>query len=120
MEEYTREPCPFRIVEDCGGAFAMGFVGSSIFQAIKGYRNAPSGVNRRLAGGLAAVRARAALTGGGFAIWGGTFSAIDCGLVYSRGKEDPWNSIISGAATGGVLAARGGRCLPPLIEIDPH
>ena len=25
-----------------------------------------------------------------------------------RKKEDPWNSIISGAATGGVLAARGG------------
>lgn len=110
MEEYTREPCPFRIVEDCGGAFAMGFVGGSIFQAIKGYRNAPSGVQRRLAGGLAAVRARAAMNGGSFAIWGGTFSAIDCGLVYSRGKEDPWNSIISGAATGGVLAARGGKC----------
>lgn len=23
-------------------------------------------------------------------------------------KEDPWNSIISGAATGGILAARNG------------
>ncbi|XP_034117586.2 probable mitochondrial import inner membrane translocase subunit Tim17 1 [Drosophila sulfurigaster albostrigata] len=108
MEEYSREPCPFRIVEDCGGAFAMGFVGGSIFQAIKGFRNAPCGVQRRLAGGMAAVRARAALVGGSFAIWGGTFSAIDCTLVYGRGKEDPWNSIISGAATGGVLAARGG------------
>lgn len=118
MEEYTREPCPFRIVEDCGGAFAMGFVGSSVFQAIKGYRNSPSGINRRLAGGLAAMRARAALTGGGFAIWGGTFSAIDCGMVYSRGKEDPWNSIISGAATGAVLAARGGKWKSRIIDRD--
>ena len=25
-----------------------------------------------------------------------------------RQKEDPWNSILSGAATGGVLAARAG------------
>lgn len=87
----------------------MGAVGGAIFQAIKGFRNAPSGLPRRLAGGLAAMRSRSALVGGSFAVWGGTFSAIDCSLVYARGKEDPWNSIISGAATGGVLAARGGN-----------
>ena len=29
-------------------------------------------------------------------------------MVYLRKKEDPWNSIISGAATGGILAARNG------------
>ena len=33
---------------------------------------------------------------------------FDCSLVAIRAKEDPWNSIVSGAATGGVLAARGG------------
>lgn len=48
MEEYSREPCPWRIVDDCGGAFTMGLVGGGVFQAIKGFRNAPSGVNRRL------------------------------------------------------------------------
>lgn len=31
---------------------------------------------------------------------------IDCGLVKVRGKEDPWNSITSGAMTGAILAAR--------------
>ena len=31
---------------------------------------------------------------------------IDCSLVQVRGKEDPWNSITSGALTGAVLAAR--------------
>jgi import inner membrane translocase subunit TIM17 len=36
------------------------------------------------------------------------FSTIDCTLVHIRKKEDPWNSIISGAATGGILAARNG------------
>ena len=41
-------------------------------------------------------------------MWGGLFSTFDCSLVAIRKKEDPWNSIISGGATGGVLAARGG------------
>lgn len=36
------------------------------------------------------------------------FKTIDCTLVHFRQKEDPWNSIISGAATGGILAARQG------------
>jgi import inner membrane translocase subunit TIM17 len=45
---------------------------------------------------------------GNFAVWGGLFSTFDCSLVAIRKKEDPYNSIISGALTGGVLAARGG------------
>lgn len=45
---------------------------------------------------------------GNFAVWGGMFSTIDCTLVHFRKKEDPWNSIISGFTTGGVLAARNG------------
>lgn len=39
-------------------------------------------------------------------MWGGLFSAIDCSLVYIRKKEDPWNSITSGALTGAVLSVR--------------
>lgn len=41
-------------------------------------------------------------------MWGGLFSTFDCTFVWLRRKEDPWNSIASGALTGGVLAARGG------------
>lgn len=48
MEEYTREPCPWRIVDDCGGAFTMGLVGGGVFQTFKGFRNAPSGISKRL------------------------------------------------------------------------
>lgn len=61
-----------------------------------------------LQGSLAAVKQRSPILAGNFAVWGGVFSSIDCTLVYLRHKEDPWNSIISGAATGGILAARNG------------
>ncbi len=44
---------------------------------------------------------------GNFAIWGGMYSTFDCTLIAIRDKEDPWNSIGSGAMTGAVLAARG-------------
>lgn len=36
-----REPCPSRIWTDCGGAFAMGAIGGSIFHGVKGFRNSP-------------------------------------------------------------------------------
>merc|ERR1719203_1737444 len=59
-------------------------------------------------GGISAVKARSPILGGQFAIWGGLFACCDCSLTALRQKEDPWNSIISGAATGGILAARAG------------
>jgi mitochondrial import inner membrane translocase subunit TIM17 len=36
------------------------------------------------------------------------FACCDCTLTAIRQKEDPWNSIASGAITGGILAARAG------------
>nr|XP_003216964.3 PREDICTED: mitochondrial import inner membrane translocase subunit Tim17-B [Anolis carolinensis] len=99
---------PWRIVDDCGGAFTMGMIGGGVFQAVKGFRNAPVGVRHRFRGSINAIRVRAPQIGGSFAVWGGLFSTIDCGLVKMRGKEDPWNSITSGALTGAVLASRSG------------
>ena len=64
------------------------------------------GFQRRAFGSIIAIKERAPIIGGNFAVWGGMFSTIDCTLVYFRQKEDPWNSIISGFATGGILAAR--------------
>lgn len=101
-----REPCPWRIVDDVGGAFCMGNIGGGLWHSIKGARMAPAGA--RFAGSLSAVQARAPVLGGQFAVWGGLFACCDCSLTAIRQKEDPWNSIISGAATGGVLAARAG------------
>lgn len=39
---WSHESSPWRIVDDCGGAFTMGAIGGGIFQAVKGFRNAPS------------------------------------------------------------------------------
>ncbi|KAI3369893.1 hypothetical protein L3Q82_024700, partial [Scortum barcoo] len=66
------------------------------------------GMSHRMRGSLTAIKTRAPQLGGSFAVWGGLFSMIDCGLVKVRGKEDPWNSITSGAMTGAILAARNG------------
>lgn len=108
MEEYAREPCPWRIIDDCGGAFSMGLIGGGFFNMIGGARNAPSGLSRRLMGGVIRVKERAPLLGGQFAAWGLCFSSFDCTFAYMRGKEDPWNSIASGAAAGAVMVARQG------------
>ena len=100
-----REPCPWRILDDAGGAFCMGAIGGGMFHAIKGARNSPKG--ERLIGSLSAVKARAPVLGGNFGVWGCLFSTFDCSFAAIRRKEDPWNSIMSGAATGGALALRG-------------
>ncbi|ORY33263.1 Tim17-domain-containing protein [Rhizoclosmatium globosum] len=102
----TRDPCPYIIVYDIGAAFAMGAIGGSIWHGFKGYRNSPRG--DRFAGTIASVKSRAPVVGGGFAVWSGLFNAGDCTLVAIRGKEDSWNAIMAGAATGGILAARSG------------
>ncbi|MCO5579899.1 hypothetical protein L7F22_033764 [Adiantum nelumboides] len=104
--DQTREPCPDRILDDVGGAFGMGAVGGSAFHFIKGSKNSPKG--ERLLGGFQAVRMNAPRVGGSFAVWGGIFSTFDCSAVYLRQKEDPWNSIFAGAATGGFLQLRHG------------
>lgn len=104
--ETNREPCPDRILDDIGGAFGMGAVGGSAFHFIKGIYNSPAGA--RLSGGAQYVRMNTPRVGGSFAVWGGLYSTFDCAMVYARQKEDPWNSILSGAATGGLLSMRQG------------
>jgi len=114
MEDYNaqrnllREPCPGRIWTDCGGAFAMGSIGGSLFHGYKGFRNSPPGFTERIGGGMSAIRRKAPALGGNFAVWGLLFSTFDCSLGYIRGQEDAYNAIASGALTGGVLAIRGG------------
>lgn len=91
---------------DVGGAFGMGAIGGSIWHFLKGARNSPKGA--RFIGAIDAVKVRAPALGGSFAVWGGLFSTFDCALQGIRRREDPWNSIASGALTGGVLASRSG------------
>ncbi|ORZ40102.1 mitochondrial import inner membrane translocase subunit [Catenaria anguillulae PL171] len=104
--DLNRDPCPWVVLNDAGGAFAMGGIGGSVIHFVKGARNAPRG--ERFTGALAAMKARAPVSAGGFAVWGGLFSTFDCAFAGLRGKKDAWNSIMSGFTTGGVLAARAG------------
>jgi len=104
--DHTRDPCPWVILNDFGGAFAMGAVGGGIWHGIKGARNSPRG--ERLVGALSVIKARAPVTGGNFGVWGGMFSTFDCAVKGYRRKEDAWNAIISGFLTGGCLAVRSG------------
>ena len=93
-------------MDDSGGAFSMGLIGGGLFHAIAGAKDAPQGFSRRLMGSLVRVKERAPITGGQFAAWGICFATFDCSLTYLRQKEDSWNSILSGAGAGVVMAAR--------------
>jgi import inner membrane translocase subunit TIM17 len=104
MEQQS--PCPHRIIDDMGSAFAMGAVGGTVWHFFKGVRNSPRG--DRIRGGYNSVTLRAPTTGGNFAVWGGLFAVYDCSLLKIRKKEDPWNAILAGALTGGTLAIRAG------------
>lgn len=84
----------------------MGLIGGSLFNAVSGARHAPSGASRRALGALVRLKERAPVLGGQFAAWGLCFSSFDCTFAHLRQKEDPWNSIMSGAAAGAVMAAR--------------
>lgn len=101
-----REPCPWRMIDDAGGGFAFGMFGGGIWHFFGGYINSPKGVKLRQ--GFGRMQVRAPNTAGSFAIWGTIFSCFDCAITTVRKKEDPWNAILSGAATGGFLAMRGG------------
>ncbi|KAF5487143.1 Mitochondrial import inner membrane translocase subunit tim17 [Colletotrichum siamense] len=104
--DHTRDPCPWVILNDFGGAFAMGAIGGTLWHGIKGFRNSPYG-ERRI-GAISAIKMRAPVLGGNFGVWGGLFSTFDCAVKGIRRKEDPYNAIIAGFFTGGSLAIRGG------------
>ncbi|RYP61287.1 hypothetical protein DL769_007768 [Monosporascus sp. CRB-8-3] len=104
--DHGRDPCPWVILNDFGGAFSMGAIGGTIWHGIKGFRNSPYG-ERRI-GAVTAIKARAPVLGGNFGVWGGLFSTFDCAVKGVRRKEDPYNAIIAGFFTGGSLAIRGG------------
>lgn len=84
----------------------MGSIGGALWHGFKGYRNSPRG--ERIRGMITTVKVRAPVLGGNFAVWSGMFNASDCLIAGMRGKEDPWNAIMAGASTGGLLAIRSG------------
>lgn len=99
MDEYTREPCPWRIVDDAGGAFSMGLIGGGIFHSIKGYRNAPTGFSRRLAGSLTAIKTRAPFTGR----WT-QYQTVKDVEIEPRIENGRWSSSLAAVATVPLLS----------------
>ena len=83
-----RDPCPYRIIEDIGGAFAFGAVGGGIWHLGKGAWQSPKGA--RVAGAIGNCAARAPVMGGQFAVWGGLFACCDCSLSAIRQKVRFW------------------------------
>ncbi|KAL8434852.1 hypothetical protein ACSSS7_002818 [Eimeria intestinalis] len=105
--DLNREPCPDRILDDMGGAFGMGALGGFLWHFAKGWRNSPK--YDKLSGAMFSGSLKSPAVGSAFATWGGIFCAFDCTLAYARGgKEDSWNPVIAGAATGGILSMRSG------------
>ena len=39
--DHYRDPCPYVILNDLGGAFAMGAIGGGIWHSVKGAKNSP-------------------------------------------------------------------------------
>mmetsp|Transcript_30522 Transcript_30522/g.5511 ORF Transcript_30522/g.5511 Transcript_30522/m.5511 type:complete len:95 (-) Transcript_30522:272-556(-) len=93
-------------MDDLGGAFSMGCVGGGLFYFLKGFYNAPS--RERLRGAMTAVKIRAPILGGSFAMWGGIFASCDCGFLFLRQNDSPTNAVGAGFLTGGILAVRSG------------
>ncbi|KAI8912658.1 mitochondrial import inner membrane translocase subunit [Gorgonomyces haynaldii] len=106
-KDFNMEPCPWNIVYDLGSGFAIGVIGGGvIWHGFQGFRHSPRG--DRLNGVLGAIKSRGPVLGGNFAVWAGLFNTFECILHDVRPRDDIWNPIFSGAATGAVLAARQG------------
>ncbi|KAK4534740.1 hypothetical protein CDCA_CDCA02G0765 [Cyanidium caldarium] len=47
-----------------------------------------------------------------FALWGSTYTIVECGVEKYRARHDLWNSPVAGCATGAVLASQ------PRVRMD--
>lgn len=106
MHDHTRDPCPYSIVNDLGIGFSMGAIGGVFWHGFKACKNSPRG--ERLKGAISTIKIRAPTLGGNFAVWSGLFNTSDCLITAVRKKDDSWNQILAGAATGAILSTRSG------------
>ncbi|CAL5006303.1 unnamed protein product [Urochloa decumbens] len=92
----------YRLIDYVGDDILIGSSLGSPFYFIKGLYNSPGG--GRLAGGVHAVHANVPLFAGRLAGRLAVFSAMGSGMSLARGrKEDPWNTIVAGTGTLGLV-----------------
>ena len=73
--QYGRIPCPWRVLDDLGGGFALGCASGAIMYFIKGMWNSPK--KEKMAGAFRHVARRAPVLGG---IWCITLNRQFCAL----------------------------------------
>ncbi|KAL7549357.1 hypothetical protein ACHAWF_015149, partial [Thalassiosira exigua] len=114
-----RDPCPYRIVEDVGGAFAFGAVGGGIWHFGKGAFQSPKGA--RIRGAVGNCAARAPVMGGQFAVWGGLFACCDCTVSAMRQKVSTRRDEIGGSssrrAAGRRARSANNNCRPRRTDV---
>ena len=107
--DHGREPCPHRILDDLGGAFAMGACGGGLVHLVKGAYNSPRGY--LVQGAVEAIKREAPRIGGYVFVWydreskcSGVFSYVACVcvrvIVIDRDRYDDdfcilrWNDFL--------------------------
>ncbi|KAI0127621.1 hypothetical protein BJ170DRAFT_561380, partial [Xylariales sp. AK1849] len=78
----------------------------SIWHGVKGFRSSPHGPRRIEA--IYAIKMRAPVLGGNFAVFRGLVLTFDCAAIRLRQKRDIWNVMIAGLFTGSTLNIRNG------------
>ncbi|XP_021835810.2 mitochondrial import inner membrane translocase subunit TIM17-1-like [Spinacia oleracea] len=107
MAAYDPPPTfTYRIAKEAGTGFSIGALASTPYHFYKGIASMPRG--SRITGGLQNIRMRSPATAGSWAVWCSLFGASECAAAHLRAKEDPWNTIIGGAAASGILTLRKG------------
>lgn len=104
--ELSAESWAKRVVGFMGLLNVFGYVGGTASYFHAGATHSPRGA--RFVGGCEAVRLYVPKFVHQLNLQGGLFAAINCSMAYVRQKEQPWDPLISAAATSGLLTMRQG------------
>ncbi|RCV30828.1 hypothetical protein SEVIR_6G137600v4 [Setaria viridis] len=105
----------YRLIDYVGDGFVLGASFGSAFHFIRGLRNSPDG--GRLAGGVRAVRTNVPRVAGRGGACLALFWAVESATCLARRRDDLWNSIAAGAATGGLFNVHRGAPAATLFAL---
>eukprot|EP01060_Flectonema_neradi_P028296 TRINITY_DN3803_c0_g1_i1.p1 TRINITY_DN3803_c0_g1~~TRINITY_DN3803_c0_g1_i1.p1 ORF type:complete len:226 (+),score=26.39 TRINITY_DN3803_c0_g1_i1:59-679(+) len=106
--ERGRDPCWWRVLDECGIGFGFGIVLGLGMQTYQGCKMAAPGKRWRVIKDRIITQCPA--NGGSFAAWTTAFSVTECSVIKLRGgTEDLINPIMAGAGAGAFTNLSGGR-----------